>query len=183
MNKLISLRTVLATGCATALVTLIAGCSTPLQTKAPNRPFYAEPERRAPGAAASVPEIITPSYGKVIAVTDIAYKQEFRDFFYDEKASSKSETIEFPAQAKPVTPPAAQEPIKPTPESIRPESALPQHIPDSSPMRNQSSLYCLACTSRSYSGASTRSPGLASHWRTQRTELGRSLRAVFEFSL
>ena len=140
MNKLISSRTVLATGCATALATLIAGCSTPLQTKAPNRPFYAEPERRAPGASASVPEIITPSYGKVIAVTDIAYKQEFRDFFYDEKASSKSETIEFPAQAKPAMPPAAQEFIKPAPESVRPESALPQHIPDPSPMRNQSSL-------------------------------------------
>ena len=140
MNKLISSRTVLATGCATALATLIAGCSTPLQTKAPNRPFYAEPERRAPGAAASVPEIITPSYGKVIAVTDIAYKQEFRDFFFDEKASSKSETFELPAQAKPAMPPAAQEPIKPAPESLRPESALPQHIPDPSPMRNQSSL-------------------------------------------
>jgi len=140
MNKLISSRTVLATVCATALATLIAGCSTPLQTKAPNRLFYTEPERRAPGAAASVPEIITPSYGKVIAVTDIAYKQEFRDFFYDEKATSKSETIELPAQAKPAMPPAAQEPIKPAPESIRPESALPQHIPDPSPMRNQSSL-------------------------------------------
>ncbi len=141
MNKLIfSSRTLLATGCATALATLIAGCSTPLQTKAPSRPFYAEPERRAPGAVASVPEIITPSYGKVIAVTDIAYKQEFRDFFYDEKATSKSETIELPAQAKPAMPPAAQEPIKPAPESIRPESALPQHIPDPSPMRNQSSL-------------------------------------------
>ena len=140
MNKLISSRTVLATVCATALATLIAGCSTPLQTKGPSRPFYAEPERRAPGASGSVPEIITPSYGKVIAVTDIAYKQEFRDFFYDEKATSKSETIELPAQAKPAMPPAAEEPIKPAPESIRPESALPQHIPDPSPMRNQSSL-------------------------------------------
>ena len=140
MNELISSRTVLATVCATALATLIAGCSTPLQTKAPNRLFYTEPERRAPGAAASVPEIITPSYGKVIAVTDIAYKQEFRDFFYDEKASSKSESIEFPAPPKPVPPPAVQDPIRPAPESFGPESALPQHIPDPSPMRNQSSL-------------------------------------------
>ncbi len=140
MNELISSRTVLATVCATALATLIAGCSTPLQTKAPNRLFYTEPEKRAPGAAASVPEIITPSHGKVIAVTDIAYKQEFRDFFYDEKASSKSESIEFPAPPKPVPPPAAQDPIRPAPESFGPESALPQHIPNPSPMRNQSSL-------------------------------------------
>jgi hypothetical protein len=87
-----------------------------------------------------MPEIITPSYGKVIAVTDIAYKQEFRDFFYDEKASSKSESIEFPAPPKPVPPPAVQDPIRPAPESFGPESALPQHIPDPSPMRNQSSL-------------------------------------------
>jgi hypothetical protein len=87
-----------------------------------------------------MPEIITPAYGKVIAVTDIAYKQEFRDFFYDEKASSKSESIEFPAPPKPVLPPAVQDPIRPAPESFGPESALPQHIPDPSPMRNQSSL-------------------------------------------
>jgi hypothetical protein len=141
MNALIiSSRTLLATSFAATLVALIAGCSTPLQTKVANRPFYAEPERRVPAASGAIPEIITPSYGKVIAVTDIAYKQEFRDFFFDEKASSKSESIEFPAPPKPVPPPAVQDPIRPAPESSGPESALPQHIPDPSPMRNQSSL-------------------------------------------
>jgi hypothetical protein len=138
--SIISSHTLLATSFAATLVALIAGCSTPLQTKVANRPFYAEPERRVPAASGAIPEIITPSYGKVIAVTDIAYKQEFRDFFYDEKASSKSESIEFPAPPKPVPPPAAQDPIRPAPESFGPESALPQHIPDPSPMRNQSSL-------------------------------------------
>lgn len=138
--SIISSRTLLATSSAATLVALIAGCSTPLQNKVANRPFYAEPERRVPAASGAMPEIITPAYGKVIAVTDIAYKQEFRDFFYDEKASSKSESIEFPAPPKPVPPPAAQDPIRPAPESFGPESALPQHIPDPSPMRNQSSL-------------------------------------------
>ena len=138
--SIISSRTLLATSFSATLVALIAGCSTPLQTKVANRPFYAEPERRVPAASGAIPEIITPAYGKVIAVTDIAYKQEFRDFFYDEKASSKSEAIEFPAPPKPVPPPAVQDPIRPAPESFGPESALPQHIPDPSPMRNQSSL-------------------------------------------
>ena len=138
--SIISSRTLVATSSAVALVALIAGCSTPLENKVANRPFYAEPERRVPAASGAMPEIITPSYGKVIAVTDIAYKQEFRDFFYDEKASSKSEAIEFPAPPKPVPPPAVQDPIRPAPESFGPESALPQHIPDPSPMLNQSSL-------------------------------------------
>lgn len=109
------------------------------------RPFYADPEKRIPNTAGMLPEIVTPALGKTIAVADIAYKQEFREFFYDEKATSKTETLELPPPmrpAAPLTPNGPAAPAQPTvpPEAQGPAGPLPQHIPDPANIRNRSSL-------------------------------------------
>lgn len=99
MNTSHTCRTMFRALLAAAMAFAVAGCVAPVGNKPSrlNGPFYAESERHTvnpDGTFSLLPEIITPSSGKSIAVTDIAYKQEFREFFYDEKISSKTEILE-----------------------------------------------------------------------------------------
>lgn len=136
---------------AASLSAMLAGCVVPPANKSANqnyRPFYADSEKRVANAGSGnwMPEIITPSSGRSIAVTDIAYRQEFRDFFYDEKSSIKNETLEIPRPVAPAPPASLAPPAPPvlppgvSPDAPGSQSGLPRHIPDPAPMRNSSSL-------------------------------------------
>lgn len=111
-------------------------CSTPSKRDVQFRSlFQSEPQGQKTNAR--LPEIITPSAGKIIAVTDIAYRQEFREFFTEEKVSSKTDTLE---AAPPATPPTAAPTAPAPPATPSWQQPLPQHIPDPQPMQNRSSL-------------------------------------------